>query len=75
MAVVSTPQGSTLRLRLQTGTDGEGNPVYKSRNYNAVKVTAADQDVFDIAQTFAGLQTYTLAKVLRIDEEDLAEQV
>jgi hypothetical protein len=74
MAVVSTPQGSTLRLRVQTGEDGSGNPVYRNRSYNKVKSAATDQDVFEVALALSGLQAHTLVRVIRLDEEDLAEQ-
>ena len=74
MAATKVPLGSTLRLIVQTGTDEEGNPVLKSRNYRNVKPTAADQDLFDIASTLAALQKHTLNGVQRVDEANLINQ-
>lgn len=72
MAVVVTPLESSLRIKVQTGTDGAGNPAYKSRNYNKVKPSASDQDTFDVAQVIESLQAYPVAQILRVDEKDLA---
>ncbi len=75
MAVVATPITSKLRLRFQTGVDGEGNPVYKNKTINNVKVDAQDQDVFDTALVLSELLADTLAAVFRIDDTDLADGV
>lgn len=73
MAVNKVPAGTTLRLVLQTGTDADGNPVLRNKNLTAVAVTAADQDLYDVAQALAGLQKYTLAGVQRIDATRLEQ--
>jgi len=73
MAVNKVPAGTTLRLVLQTGTDADGNPVLRNKNLTAVAVTAADQDLYDVARALAGLQKYTLAGVQRIDAARLEQ--
>ena len=73
MAVENVPVGTTLRLQLQTGVDGNGNPVFRNKSLNNVKPEALDQDIFDVAQALAGLQESILADVLRIDTARLEE--
>jgi hypothetical protein len=73
MAVLSTPLTSSMVLQVQTGVDGEGNPVYKNRTYNRVKTSADDQNIFDVALALADLQKNTLSAVSRIDKEDLSD--
>lgn len=73
MAVNRVPGGSLLRMVLQTGTDAQGNPVYRNRSLRSVKPDAADQDLYDVAQVLAGLQEYPLARVERVDESQLVQ--
>ncbi|MCR6546418.1 DUF1659 domain-containing protein [Dehalobacterium formicoaceticum] len=75
MAVVVTPVTSKMKLRFQTGLDGEGNPVYKNKTISNVKVDALDQDVLDTANALSTLLADALAAVFRIDDSDLAEGV
>ena len=67
MAVAKISNGTVLRLRWQTGLDGDGNPVYRSKSLSNVKTDAQDQSIFDVAQALAGLQSYALASVQRVD--------
>ena len=67
MAVNKVPTGCTLRLEFQTGVDISGNPVFRNKSLNNVKVAAADQDIYDTAQTLSGLQANTLNSVSRVD--------
>lgn len=73
MAVEVTPLSSRLSLRMHTGTDGEGNPVFRTRSYSGVKPSAADQDVYDVALAIAGLQQHSVEEISRVNENGLAE--
>lgn len=73
MAVNKVPAGSVLRLELQTGVDGNGNPVYRNRSLNNTKPAAADQDLYDVATSLAGLQEYTLSSISRVDSAELVQ--
>jgi len=72
MAVVVTPQESSLRLTLQVGTGDGGEPVYRVRTYNRVKPQASDQNVFDVAQALARLQVHPVAAITRVNENNLS---
>ncbi|GAB6274984.1 MAG: hypothetical protein STSR0004_18490 [Peptococcaceae bacterium] len=73
MAVNKVPAGTVLRLKLQIGVDEQGNPKYRNKNMRYVKAEAVDQDLFDVAQSLAGLQEYTLAAVQREDAASLVQ--
>ncbi len=75
MAVNNVPVGSVLRLQLQTGVDGNGDPIIRNKSLSNVKPDALDQDVFDVAQALVLLQEHILENVLRIDSARLEEEV
>ena len=73
MAVVKVPQNSTIAIKLQKGVTTSDSPAYVTRNY-ACKASAADQDLFDVAQALMGLQKYPLAEITRVDNASLVNQ-
>jgi len=75
MAVEKVPSGTTLKMQFQTRLDGDGDPVYRTKSLSSVKTTAADQDIYDVAQALVALQEYTLVTVLRVDSALLEEAV
>ena len=75
MSVESIATGSTLRIRLETGVDQEGKPIFRNKSINNVKPDATDQELFDMAQVLTGLQRYTVAAVMRVDTAKLNDMV
>ncbi len=73
MAVTNVPVEAVLQLVVQIGTDAGGNAILRTRTYNRVKTSAADQNVFDVAQALANLQTYSLNMVKLVSESDLIQ--
>lgn len=73
MAVVKVPQSSTIAIKLQKGVTTSGSPAYVTRNYSC-KATAADQDLFDVAQALMGLQKYPVSDITRVDNAYLVNQ-
>jgi len=67
MAVEKVPSGVSLKLQFQTGLDGDGDPVYRTKTLSNVKTTAVDQDIYDVAQALIGLMEYTVTSVIRVD--------
>ncbi|HHU87495.1 MAG: DUF1659 domain-containing protein [Pelotomaculaceae bacterium] len=74
MAVSKVSIGSVLRLELQAGVDGNGNPVFRNKSLSNVKPTASDQDIFDVAASLAALQELPLNNIIRIDNAHLVEE-
>ena len=73
MAVNKVTASSALRLELQYGVDGEGNPVLRDRSMGNVKSAALAQDVYDVAVALAGLQEHALNGVYQVDVGRLEE--
>jgi hypothetical protein len=72
MAVSKVPSTSKVILKVQTSTNAAGKAVYKQRAFAGLKTTAADSDVYAVAQEIGNLQKYTPFVVLRLDEGTLA---
>ena len=51
MAVTQVPKSKTLAIEVETDIDKAGDPIYSKKTFSGVKVTAADQDVLDIAES------------------------
>lgn len=74
MAVVKAPQSGKLTLKVQTGVNSAGNPVYRLRTFANVKAGAADSDVFAVAEGLASLQKNKLGDIIRQDVNNLVNQ-
>ncbi|SDF79387.1 DUF1659 domain-containing protein [Sporolituus thermophilus] len=74
MATVKLPQASRLVIKVQTGLNAAGNPIYKQRAFRNVKAGATDADVHAVGLALAGLQKHQVAGVLRVDEGELVNQ-
>ncbi|MBO8137688.1 MAG: DUF1659 domain-containing protein [Desulfotomaculum sp.] len=71
MPVVNNVIDSAMQLYLEKGVDEKGDPVFGRKSYNNVKVSAPDQDVYDVGIILAGLQKYTLNKIFRVNKSSL----
>ena len=71
MAVTKAPLVSKLIVKVQTGTNASGKPVYKQRIFTGLKAAAADSDVFAVAQEIGNLQKFMPFVVMRLDEDTL----
>ena len=74
MAVTKAPQTTKLVVKVQTGLNAAGNPVYRLRSFANVKSGAADSDVYAVGLGLASLQKYPAVNVARIDEANLISQ-
>lgn len=72
MAVVATPQDSSLQITVQVGTDTLGRPKLKKLAFAGLKAALTDQQVFDLAASLGGLQKYPVTRNERINPVTLA---
>ncbi|WP_047982611.1 DUF1659 domain-containing protein [Ornithinibacillus contaminans] len=71
---VANMTNSQLRLVLHDGDDPEsGEPIYKFKSFNNVKTDATADQLYTIANAFAGLQERPLYNVERKDSSDIIE--
>lgn len=71
MAVQKVPQKTTLGIKIQTGLNSAGNPIYKTLGFSNVKVAATDDNVYAIGLGLAGLQKYPAVALMRTDSSNL----
>lgn len=71
MAVGKLPQNSKLVIKVQTGVNTKGTPVYRQRTYANIKASAADADIYAIGNSLSGLQKYPAGSISRVDENEL----
>lgn len=64
---------SQLKLVFNTGVDGEGNPIFKSKSFRNVKVTASTDGLYAVAQSLIDLQQYPVTSIERNDKNLLGE--
>ncbi|MBX9971651.1 DUF1659 domain-containing protein [Cytobacillus firmus] len=62
---------SKLRLVFETGLNGQGKPVYKSKTYKSVKQSATADQLFTVGQAIAGLSSYPLTELNRNDSFEI----
>lgn len=67
MTVERIPGNSRLQLRLQTGVDNDGKPVFVLKSYSNLKAAATDEDVFEVGQTIGQLQQHVVNEIYRHD--------
>lgn len=73
MAVISTPNASSIKIKLDQGTDLNGDRIIKTKTYSSVKSAASNEDIMAIVNSIVGLQDHTLSAVNRIDSYSLSE--
>ena len=73
MAVNKVPQGTKLVIKVRTGVNASGNPVFRQRSYSNIKTNAADVDMHAIGTALAGLQKHPVESIFRTDDGQLVE--
>ncbi|MFA5525115.1 MAG: DUF1659 domain-containing protein [Tissierellales bacterium] len=74
MAITSVIKDSKLKIQLDGGLNEKGNPIVKSKTFSKVKTNAANDNLFAVAESLAGLQDMPLIGIKRVDETDLQEE-
>ncbi|GAB6181742.1 hypothetical protein JCM14036_30610 [Desulfotomaculum defluvii] len=72
MALTAEIFGKSLRMRCQTGVDGQGSPVIKVFTFKA-KADALDADIFAVANSINTLQAATLVNVYKQEDHELQD--
>ncbi|MCM3443479.1 DUF1659 domain-containing protein [Metabacillus halosaccharovorans] len=62
---------SQLSLVFDMGMDEDGKVILKRKNYNNVKTTATPDELLQVAQALASLQTETLSAIERNDSNQI----
>lgn len=74
MPVNAKVKESKLKLQLDGGLNDKGNPIVKSKTFSKVKTDAANENLFSVAESLAGLQEMPLIGIKRVDEVELQQE-
>lgn len=72
MSVVEIKNPTSLKIRFDLGME-DGKSKTKSKTYSNVRTTATSQDLFDVANSIANLQSYDVLEILKQDSTSLNE--
>ena len=65
MAVTNNALTTSMSLKVQTGVNISGLPVYKMVSYSSIKPDALDADVYAVGAALAALQSNPVAAINR----------
>lgn len=71
MAVTSNKVVSAMTLKYKTGVNTSGKDVFKSQKFSTIKLDAADDNLYAVAQALGGLLNYPVAEVQRQDQNTI----
>lgn len=73
MAVIVTPNVSKIQIKLDHGTDLNGDRVIKTKTLSSIKSAANAEDIMAVVNGLVGLQQHTLSGVIRVDYSSISE--
>lgn len=73
MAVISTPNASAVKIKLDCGVDVNQDRIVKTKTLNSVKSTSTNEDIMAVVNAIVGLQKHTLSATNRIDNSSISE--
>ncbi|WP_434799523.1 DUF1659 domain-containing protein [Terrisporobacter vanillatitrophus] len=73
MAVVSTPNASSIKVKFDHGTDLNGDRIVKTKTFSSIKSGASNDDVMAVVNALAAMQQHTLTGTNRVDNSSLSE--
>ena len=73
MAVISTSNASSVKVKFDQGMDLNGDRVIKTKTYSSIKSGASNDDIMAVVNAIEGLQEHMLSGVNRVDNTYLSE--
>jgi hypothetical protein len=67
IAVITTKNPSSLKMRFDCGKNDNGKVIVKSKSFSNIRHDATHDKVYEVADTIASLQEHTLIEALKID--------
>ncbi len=73
MAVISTPNASTIKVKFDHGLDINGDRVVKTKSFNSIKYQATNEDIMEVINALSNLQQHSVIATNRVDNSSLSE--
>lgn len=74
MALIYEKNYTRCQVRLQSGVDGNGEPVYVARTFGRIHPDTSHQDLYDVIIGIMNLQSLPVNAVRRLDDGELIQQ-
>ncbi len=71
MAAKATKLETTMIVKYNDGLDKDGKEVIKKQRFSKVKISAAEQDIFDVAKEVEKVLGKTLDELIREDQSSI----
>ena len=75
MAIERIEQDSRLLMRNEIGENDDGEPIYRVRTLARVYSDSLDEDLWNVANAIAGLQSWPVVEIRRVDNSELLDVV
>ena len=73
MAIISTANASSVKVKFDHGTDLNGDRIIKTKTYSSLKSNASNENIVAVVNALASLQQHTLSATNRVDNTSLSE--
>lgn len=73
MAIITTNNLSSLKIKLGCGMDNDGNAIVKSKTFSNLKHNADNQEIINVTNALCDLQQHALMEVLKQDNTLISE--
>lgn len=74
MPVTANKLSTVLQIKVNEGTDDQGNDLIATKSYRNIKVTAEDQNMYDLSQVIGSLMSTPVVSVIRADSAELINE-
>lgn len=73
MAVISTPNATSVKIKFDYGADVNGDRIIKTKTLSNIKSVASNDDIMAVVNAIVNLQKHTLSATNRVDNSSLSE--
>ena len=73
MAVISTPNATSVKVKFDHGLDINGDRIIKTKTFSSIKSTSSNDDIMAVVNAIVNLQQHTLSATNRVDNSSLSE--
>ena len=73
MAVIFTPNATSVKVKFDHGADVNGDRIIKTKTLTNIKSSASNDDIMAVVNAISNLQKHTLSATNRVDNSSLSE--
>jgi len=74
MAIIANQADTKFKLVLNAGVDINNKNIIKNKTFANIKSVTTNDNIYNVANSLAALQSYTLTNIVKYEEFDLVQQ-